>query len=231
MRVCREEHLTPVPRRQHPAGSIENGSEVVTRPGFDLSDVDRHSHQQGTRLRPLGRCEAELDLLGRRQRGSDICEGGIDPIADALDDPAPCRLHGTAHDLVVALDRRSHRGCLHLPQHRRVLDVGEQEGERLDLRLSLEEERGVVIQDPVLQLPKLRRGIEPELLDEICACLLKSAQGLRLPPRSVQGEHVLGTQPLPERKLRAQHAQLCDNLGVMTHGELRLDPRLDGPEP
>lgn len=143
------------------AGSVEDGPEVVPPPRLDFARVDRHPDAQRLTHRPVLPGELELDRPRGGHGGADVREGGVEPVPDPLDDPAAGSLHAGVHDLVVPRDSRSHRLRLELPQRRGVLDVHQQEGDDLDLRLDLEQERLVVVEDPVLQLPKLRRGLEP----------------------------------------------------------------------
>ena len=113
---------------------------------------------------------------------------------------------------------------------RRVLDVGEQEGERLHLRLRLERERRVLVEDPPLELLQLRRGLEAELLSQVRARLLVRTERFRLTAGAIEREHVLRAEALVCRELLAQHLELRDQLRVAPERELRLDPRLDSAE-
>ena len=54
---------------------------------------------------------------------------------------------------------------------------------------------------------------------------------LRLSPRPVQREHQLRPQALPQWMLGHEGLQLGDQLGVVTLGELLLDPLLDTGQP
>ena len=81
-----------------------------------------------------------------------------------------------------------------------------------------------------LELLQLRRGLEAELLRQVRARLLVRAKSFRLTTPAVQREHVLPTEALVDGKLLAQHLELCDQLGVASEHELRLDPQLDGAE-
>ena len=51
-------------------------------------------------------------------------------------------------------------------------------------------------------------------------------QSLGLTTRAIQREHELGTQPLSQRVLRDERAQLSDQVGVAPEREIRLDPLL-----
>ena len=95
----------------------------------------------------------------------------------------------------------------------------------LHLRLRLEQERRVLVEDPPLELLQLRRGLEAELLRQVRARLLVRAKRFRLTARAVEREHVLRAEALVDRKLLAQHLQLRDQLGVASERELRLDPQ------
>ena len=147
-----------------------------------------------------------------------------------LHHPPPGRLGAAQHYSVVLRDRGPHNLRVQLPEDSRVFDVGQQEGERLQLRLRLELEGGIVVQDPPLEVKQLRRGLEAELLSEVRARLLVRTEGFRLTAGAVEREHVLRAEALVHRELLAQHLQLGDQLHVAPERELRFDPRLDGAE-
>ena len=62
-------------------------------------------------------------------------------------------------------------------------------------------ERGILPKDRPLELLQLLARVDAEVLDEHAACVLVGGQGLRLPPRLVQGEHQEGAQMLAVRML------------------------------
>ena len=172
----------PWPEARTPPGPVEHGAEVVAVAALDLSDVDRHPHEQLAGLEQVDRGQLALDLLGGRDGCADVGEDRVDPVADAFDDASSRALEGRPHDPVVPLDGGPHLLGLQLPEHGRVLDVGEQERQRLDLRLNLELERRIVVQDLLLELAETGGGVEPELLEQVGTSLLVGAERLRLPP-------------------------------------------------
>ena len=125
---------------EQPAGAIEHRPEVVPCAGLDLADVDRHPHLQRLQLAPVGRGELALDPARGGDRRPDVRESEIDAVADALHDSPSGRLGCAEHEPVVLGDRGAHDLRVQLPEDGRVLDVREQEGERLHLRLRLEQE-------------------------------------------------------------------------------------------
>ena len=54
--------------------------------------------------------------------------------------------------------------------------------------------------------------------------MLVGVEGIRLAVRAVEGEHLLGPHPLPERMLANEHLQLAEHLPVTTLGEIAIDP-------
>jgi hypothetical protein len=100
----------------------------------------------------------------RRRRSIRVGEDEVDAIADTLHEPSSGCLSGAQHDPVVLRDGGAHSVRVQLPEDGRALDVGAQEGKRLDLRLGLELEREVLVEDPPLELLQLRRGLQAELL-------------------------------------------------------------------
>ncbi len=230
VRVPREQHLAAVRGREHPAGPIEHRPEVVLAAGLHLADVDRHPHAQRLDLAPEDASEVALDLACGGDRSTRVREDEADAIADTLHEPASGRLGGAQHDPVVLRDGGAHGVRVQLPEDGRALDVGEQEGERLHLRLRLELERRVLVEDPPLEFLQLRRGLEAELLGQVRARLLVHAERFRLSAGAIEREHVLHAKALICGELLAEHLQLRDQLRVAPERELRLDPRLDSTE-
>ena len=231
VRVGGEQHLPAVRSGEHPAGAVHHRTEVVPAARLDLPDVDRHADAQRLQPAPVGRGEQALDLAGGGDRRADVGEREVDAVADALHDPSSRRLDRAEHDPVVLGDRGAHGLRLHFPEDGRVLDIGEQEGDRLHLWLRLEQERRVLVEDPSLELLQLRRGLEAELLRQVRARLLIRAKRFHLTTRAVEREHVLLAVALVDGKLLAQHLELGDQLRMSSEHELRLDPQLDGAEP
>src|SRR5207244_4220665 len=89
----------------------------------------------------------------------------------------------------------------------------------------------IVIQDLSLEALKRRTGIDPELVDEECACILKGPQSVCLPSRAVQRKHQLGAQPLAERMFRDQALEPGNDLRVPTELQICLDLLFDHRQP
>jgi hypothetical protein len=88
-----------------------------------------------------------------------------------------------------------------------------------------------VRQDRRLEPGQFRAGVDPVRLVQHGPRLPVGGQGVGLPSGPVQGGHELAPEPLPERVLLDQAAQLLDDLGVLAQGEVGLDPALQGREP
>jgi hypothetical protein len=141
---------------EHAAGAIQYRAEVVPAAGLHFADVDRHSHVQRLQLAPVGRGELTLGLAGGSHRCGDVGERKADAVPGALYEPPSGRLGRAQHDPIVLGDRRPHGVRVQLPGSGRVFDVGEQEGERLHLRLRLEQEGRLLVEDPPLEFLQLR---------------------------------------------------------------------------
>ena len=141
---------------EHAAGPVEHGAEVIAAAPLDLTHIDRHPDGERTGFAPARGRELSLGLAGGGDGCADVRERDVHAVADAFDNPAACGLDGAEDDAVVLTDGRPHCLRVQFPQHRRVLDVGEQERNRLHLRLGLEQQRLVVVEDPPLQLLQLR---------------------------------------------------------------------------
>ena len=61
--------------------------------------------------------------------------------------------------------------------------------------------------------------------------MLIRGQRLRLPPRTVEREHQLSDEALPQSVLANERLELPDQLSVLTERELRVDPLLERRQP
>ena len=214
VRVPGEQHLAAVRRGEQAPRSVEHGAKVVPAPPLHLARVDRHPNAERARLAPVDLRELDLDRLRGGDGGGGVGESDVDAVADPLDDLPGGRLHGTQHDPVVLGHRSPHRVRVQLPEHGRVLDVRQQEGPRLDLRLCVGQQRAVLVQDQALQLLELPARLEAELVGQVGARLPVGPQSLGLPAGAVEREHVLRAEALAHRVLLAQHFQFGDELRV-----------------
>ena len=73
-------------------------------------------------------------------------------------------------------------------------------------------QRRIVRQDPPLEVVKLRRGLESQLLRQHIAVLPGTPQGLHLATAAVKGEHQLRPERLPQRMLGNERLELGDHL-------------------
>ena len=92
-------------------------------------------------------------------------------------------------------------------------------------------ERRILAEDRQLQLAKHRPGRDPELVVKKGPRLLERAECVRLPPRPVQGEHVLAPHPLTQRMLLDEPIELADEVSVAAELKVGLDPTLEDGEP
>ena len=82
-----------------------------------------------------------------------------------------------------------------------------------------------------MQLPKLRRRFDPQLVDEQRTCGPVSPKRLRLSPGPIQRQHQLPAQPLAVGVLSHQLLELTDQQLGAPELELGRDPLLKGDDP
>ena len=87
-------------------------------------------------------------------------------------------------------------------------------------------ERGVAGQDRELELLKRRSRLEAQLLRQHAPEPLENLERLCLPTGSVQRQHELAVEPLPQRVTRDKIAQLADEVARVTKGEIGFHPLL-----
>ena len=83
-------------------------------------------------------------------------------------------------------------------------------------------ERGILPEDRPLELLELLARVDAQVLDEHAACVLVGGEGLRLPPRLVQGEHQERAEVLAVRMLACERLERGDDIRVVP--ELDLEP-------
>ena len=125
------EDLTAVRDRRHTRGTVHVGSVPVAVALGGLAGVQPHSHAQLHAVRPLRR--AQRRLRGDRRPHAVLRGGerGQYAVARALHHVAGATLDRVAHQRVVMRQRNAHRIRMLLPQARRTLQIGEEEGQRL----------------------------------------------------------------------------------------------------
>ena len=82
----------------------------------------------------------------------------------------------------------------------------------------------------MLESLEFRAGIEPELVDEPCACLLEGLKRVCLPSGLIEREHQLSAHSLAERVIDDEPLELRDDFRVPAELELSLDLLLDRRE-
>jgi hypothetical protein len=88
-----------------------------------------------------------------------------------------------------------------------------------------------VREDRLLEAPQPRTGLERQLLREDSPSLLKHLQRVRLPTASVERQHQLPPQTLPERALLERSAYGGHEVGVLAERESCLEPLLQRIKP
>ena len=83
-------------------------------------------------------------------------------------------------------------------------------------------------EDSGLEVLQLGARLDAELVDEMGAGALEGSQRLGLPPGSVEGEHELAPEPLPQRMVPDQGFELCHQLPGSAQGEVGFDSGFDG---
>ena len=168
-------------RRQDSAATVEHGPEVIGSPRLDVPDIDRHPGPQGTGLAPFHWLKGPLGLSGGFHRAPHVGEDRVEAVPDPLHHSPSGALNGLGDDPVIRRGRLPHVSRTQLPQDRRVLDVGEEEHERLHPRLGLQDEGSILPKDLSLQFSERRGGVDPELLRQDGPGLLVGAQRFGLP--------------------------------------------------
>jgi hypothetical protein len=82
-----------------------------------------------------------------------------------------------------------------------------------------------------MNVAQLLAWIKPGMLPEQAVACAVDLQRLSLPSASVQGEHELPAQPLPERVLGHEAGQFRDQLPCLMRRQVRVDAILDRREP
>jgi hypothetical protein len=91
-------------------------------------------------------------------------------------------------------------------------------------------ERGVLVEDGVLEALQTWARLDPELRDQPFPRRAVRLERLRLPAGAVQRDHQLAAQALSVGVLSGQRLQFADDGGMSAQSERRLDPLLDGEE-
>ena len=85
-------------------------------------------------------------------------------------------------------------------------------------------ERGVVAEDRLLEPLQCLARFDAEVIDERPPRLGVGLERLRLPAGAVESEHLLRAEPLPQRMLANEDAQLSKRLLVPAEREIAVDP-------
>ena len=89
----------------------------------------------------------------------------------------------------------------------------------------------ILAQDPLVQAPQIRAGIDAKLVGEPVPQLRVGGQGRRLAAGPVQRQDPLPGEPLTQRVTGRQAVQLCDQAGVPATGQVGIDPVLQRGQP
>ena len=88
-------------------------------------------------------------------------------------------------------------------------------------------ELGALFEDRGLEVADRGRRLEPELVAQPVAEVVRGAQRLGLPARAVEREHQLAAEPLAQRMIDEERFELADDLFVVADPQLGVDARLD----
>jgi len=124
-----EEGLTAVACGEEARDAVEGRAKVVAVALVGGAGVQRHTHTYGFRQIPLLPLKGALSGKGGEESGGRGRKGGIDGIADGLEDMAAVLFDGVAEDGVVAREGSRHGGGMLLPQPGGALNVGEEKGD------------------------------------------------------------------------------------------------------
>ncbi len=123
------EDLTTVARGHDARRPVRHRTRIHAVAFGGLTRVDAHAHRERHRLGPLLRPETGLDLDRAVDRVARVGERDRAPRAGGGEHVPVARADCAAEDLVVACQRGRHRRRVVLPEARRTLDVGEEEGD------------------------------------------------------------------------------------------------------
>ena len=88
-------------------------------------------------------------------------------------------------------------------------------------------DRRVMREDRLLEPPKLRPRLEPQLVGEHAPRLLEGLERIRLAAAAIERQHQLPPQPLPERIVRQRRPKRGDELPMLAERERRLELLLE----
>ena len=227
-RGAEDQRFVRVPaRRQHL-------SRVQSRTGRKLDAED--GLQLGAELdQPC----AQLD--GRQHRAQGVVlvrdrgpEDGNDPIADGIVYRPSVLLADGLHRVAAADEQGSEDlGVEPFAQFGRAGEVRDETGdpppERPHRGLRLRRwGRGprprFLPEDRLLELPQVRRRLDPELVYEQAPSLTVGREGLRLAAGAVEREHELAAEALAERVVGDERLEVTDDVRMAAQRELGLDP-------
>src|SRR5581483_10372271 len=183
-------------------------------------DLERVSDLLGHELRIAQRREVDE---ARRQLGGELFGDG-----DREARLAGAARTGQRDEPRVAAEQRGDRRELEPAPDQRRRRNGQPRLEAL--RAPWRGERGILAQDRALQLAQLRRGLDPQLIDERAPRGLVRLERLLLPAGAVEREHVLAAEPVAVRVLGDEAVELGDERVVPPEGELDLVSQLERVE-
>jgi hypothetical protein len=126
-----QQDLPALPERPQPGGAVERLAVVVAVAQLGLAGMQGGPGREGEPTRPGARAERPLQGQGRGGRVARPHEHRHRRVALAsgLDEPPAVGADGPGDQLLVLGQGGAHHRPVPLPQRRRPLDVGQQEGE------------------------------------------------------------------------------------------------------
>jgi hypothetical protein len=91
----------------------------------------------------------------------------------------------------------------------------------------LDQQRGIVVEDRLLQAAQLGAGLGPELVEQGAPRGAVGLQRIGLAPAAIQREHELASEPLAQRLRGDEDLELGDELLRAAEGEVGLDAVLE----
>ena len=126
----RGHYLPAMPGCSDPGATIHHRTEVVAVALLRLAEIETDPNAQRIPSgRPFGRCERGLDCLATRHGSRRTRERDTEPVTPGREHEPAMAHEVLSKDLVVQCQRRSHQLRIRIPHLRRVLDIGEHEGD------------------------------------------------------------------------------------------------------
>ena len=241
--------------------AVEGAAPPLPLHQLGLAGVDPDTHRQATNFTPVGGGDPGLDGQGGPHRRDRAREHGMHRVAHRLEHLAALSPHDVADQLIVARQHRRHAGGMVLPQAGAALDVGEHkshqpsrqghcpracsaapgrgfaaglcDGGRLLVggRGCLPVQLWFLQQDGFFEAAQRRARFDAQLVAQQTPEPTEGAQRFALAAGSIQRQHELRPQALPERMGADQAFQVPDQPLVIAERQSDLDPLLGAHQP